>query len=77
MCAQHLGEPNKYLLGEHGLRAGFVAHKVKLLSRHFNLKQFRNLPRFFWEDSPGMVEGCAHLFDRVFLVESNQNFVTE
>jgi hypothetical protein len=72
-----LGEPNKYLLGEHGLKVGFAGHKRKVLTRLFNLRQFKNLPRYFWEDSSGMIEATKHLFNRCFHVESNQNFVTE
>ncbi len=70
-----LGEPNKYLLGEHGLKSGFIEHKVKVLTRLFNLRQFKNLPRYFWEDSRGMLEGCKHLFTNVYLVKSKQEFI--
>lgn len=70
-----IGEPDKYLLGKHGLKSGFANHKAKLLTRLFNLRQFKNLPRYFWEDSQGMIEGCKHLFDRCYRVESNQEFV--
>jgi hypothetical protein len=70
-----IGEPNKYLLGEHGLKSGFANHKCKLLTRLFNLRQFKNLPRFFWEDSKGMIDGTKHLFNRCYHINSNQEFV--
>ena len=48
--------------------------KRRHFARLFNLRQFANLPRFFWEDSRVYVETCRHLFDRVFHVQSEQEF---
>ena len=73
---ENLGEPNKAIMNRHCLRKNAKGYKYRELSKLFNLRQFKDLPRFFWEDSKAMIEECASLFDLCYHVKSNQEFTT-
>lgn len=68
-----LGAPNKLMMRGETLKeyhAPDAALKLRKLSRLFNLQQFKNLPRFFWEDNIKNIEATKHLFTKTFLVHS-------
>jgi hypothetical protein len=74
---ERLGMPNKLILNRQRLRKSAKGYKYRELAKLFNLKQFKNLPRYFWEDSEAFIKETETLFTKCFHVESNQNFVTE
>ncbi len=65
-----LGFPNKLIMRLPGDWSSDAKLKRRELSRLLNLKQFKHLPRFFWEDSPVTVKALRDLFTRTFLIES-------
>lgn len=71
--AEKIGLPDKLLLvGEYypPLKSSDVL-KLPELRRLFNLRQFKGLPRFLWEDSQKNINTLKHLFTKCFLVPSN------
>ena len=70
--AEKIGLPDKLMLvGEHEpplAPSQFL--KRAALVRLFNLKQFRNIPRFFWDDSEKNLEATKDLFTNSFLVKT-------
>ena len=67
---ERLGMPDKLLMRPTGNKEGDAKLKRKQLSRLFNLKQFRHVPRFFWDDNIKNLAACVTLFTKVFHVES-------
>lgn len=65
-----LGAPNKLIMRPMGNMEGDAKLKRRQLQRIFNLRQFKNLPRRFWDDNKKNLEACRHLFDEVFHVPS-------
>lgn len=72
--AQNLGMPDLLIMNSKNEKENLGNWKRRHFSRLFNLRQFRNLPRFFWEDSRQYVESCRDLFTRVYHVRSTQEF---
>jgi hypothetical protein len=65
-----LGAPDKLLMRPEGNKEGDAILKVRALSRLFNLRQFKELPKFFWEDNIKNIEATRHLFTDCFLIPS-------
>lgn len=74
---EHLGEPDKLIMNRWYKKTNTRNFKRSELLKVFNLKQFRNVPRYFWEDTEFFIDSCRDLFTRCYLVQSNQNFITE
>lgn len=72
--ARHLGMPDKLIMNSKNESENLRGFKRRHLARLFNLRQFANLPRYFWEDSRAYVESCRDLFTRVYHVQSDQEF---
>lgn len=66
----NLAQPNKLIMRPAGNMEPDGPLKRKQLMRLFNLKQFRKLPRFFWEDNKKNIAACADLFTRCFHIQS-------
>jgi hypothetical protein len=67
-----LGSPDKLLMRPVDNIEGDAILKRRQLQRLFNLRQFSNLPRRFWEDNQKNIDACNDLFTETFLVKSNQ-----
>ena len=67
---QRLGAPNKIIMRPCGNMDADGPLKRRALQRLFNLRQFQNLPRKFWDDNPKNLLACRDLFDAVFHVPS-------
>jgi hypothetical protein len=72
--ATRLGMPDHLIMNSKNESENLRGFKRRHLARLFNLRQFANLPRFFWEDSLSYVETCRDLFTRVYHVRSDQEF---
>ena len=72
--ARNLGMPNCLIMNSKNESENMQGFKRRHFARLFNLRQFKNLPRYFWEDSRVYVDTCKHLFTRVFHVTSQQEF---
>jgi hypothetical protein len=70
--ASRLGMPNLLLMRPDGNKESDAMLKRRQLQRVFNLKQFSNLPRFFWDDNIINLNHCVDLFTAVFYVPSKQ-----
>jgi hypothetical protein len=66
-----LGQPNKLIMRPRGNMENDGPLKRRQLQRLFNLKQFQNLPRRFWDDNPLNLNACRDLFTEVFHVPSH------
>ncbi len=69
----YLGYPDYLMMRPHGNVEADAMLKRRQLQRLFNLKQFKPLPRFFWEDSAKNIDACRDLFTRCFLIRSANN----
>lgn len=69
--ANYLGLPDKLIMRPVDNHESDDVLKRRQLQRIFNLKQFQNLPRQFWEDNKKNIEACRDLFDSVFYVPSH------
>lgn len=65
-----LGVPNKLIMRPYGDNTPDAKLKRRFLARLFNLRQFKTLPRFFWEDNPLNIAACENLFTRCFFIPS-------
>lgn len=72
--ADKLGLPDMLLLVGERRPPCTAGHLLKLrrLQRLFNLREFQNLPRYFWEDSQRNIEATKHLFTKCFLLTDNR-----
>ena len=70
----HLGKPNKLFMRPEGNMEPDGVLKRKQLIGLLNLKQFRHLPRFFWDDNIKNLAAVSDLFTRVFHVSSQQGY---
>lgn len=68
--AKNLGNPNRIYMRPPGNNEPDGKLKRRVLSRLFNLKQFKHLPRFFWEDNLKNIAACETLFTRCFHIHS-------
>ena len=68
--SRRLGMPNKLIMRPQGNLDNDGKLKHRALSRLFNLKQFRHIPRFFWDDNIKNLAACVTLFTKVFHIES-------
>jgi hypothetical protein len=68
----YLGAPDKLIMRPENNCDVDAQLKRKQLGTLFNLKQFRRLPRFFWDDNTKNLAACAEHFTRVFHVPSKQ-----
>lgn len=66
-----LGMPNKLCMRAVDDTRNDAIIKRQTLSRLFNLRQFKNLPRFFWDDNKINIEACKHLFTKCIHIKSN------
>lgn len=66
-----LGAPDKLIMRPVGNMEADGILKRRQLQRIFNLKQFQNLPKKFWDDNPKNINACRDLFDIVFHVPSH------
>lgn len=71
---EFLGMPDCLIMNDKNESENLSGFKRRHFSRLFNLRQFANVPRFFWEDSRVYVDTCRDLFTRVFHVTSAQEF---
>jgi hydroxymethylpyrimidine pyrophosphatase-like HAD family hydrolase len=69
-----LGMPDLLIMNDKDQRTDMRNYKRRHFARLFNLRQFKHLPRFFWEDSQVYVDTTRDLFTRVFHVRSEQEF---
>ena len=67
---RELATPNKIIMRPYGDNTPDAKLKRRYLSRLFNLRQFANLPRFFWEDNQRNIDACRNLFTRCFYIQS-------
>lgn len=68
----YLGAPNKLLMRPEDERLSPDGQlKRRQLQRIFNLKQFKGLPKFLWEDNKGNIEALHDIFDNVTYVPSH------
>lgn len=74
---ERLGQPDKLITNRWFAKKDMQNFKRAELTKVFNLRQFRNVPRYFWEDTESFIDSCRDLFTRCYLVQSNQNFTTE
>jgi len=65
-----LGNPDKIIMRPYGDNSPDAKLKRRHLARLFNLRQFKHLPRFFWEDNKRNIAACRELFTRCFFVPS-------
>ena len=72
--ARNLGMPDCLIMNAKNESENLRLWKRRHFARLFNLRQFANLPRYFWEDSRTYVETCRDLFTRVYHVKSEQEF---
>ena len=62
--------PNRIIMRPAGNMEADWKLKRRYLQRIVNLKQFRHLPRFLWEDNLQNIYGCANLITRAFHIPS-------
>jgi len=67
-----LGIPDKLIMRPEDNTDGDAVLKYRQLSRFFNLKQFRTLPKFLWEDNLKNIRALLPLFTRAYHIKSNQ-----
>ncbi len=67
-----LGNPDKLLMRPVGNMEDDAVLKRRQLQRLFNLRQFKKLPKRFWEDNAKNIVACRDLFNETFLIQSNQ-----
>lgn len=65
-----LGAPDKLIMRPEGNMEADGVLKARALSRLFNLRQFKGLPRFFWDDNIKNLDATRHLFTDTILVHS-------
>ena len=66
-----LGMPDKLIMRKPGDTTADAKLKRAQLARLFNLRQFQNLTRRFWDDNPRNLESCRDLFNSVFHIPSH------
>lgn len=67
----YLGAPNKLIMRPENELGGDAVLKLRQLQRIFNLRQFKNLPAFLWEDNPKNISTLQHMFTSCFFVPSH------
>lgn len=71
---EYLGMPNKLIMNSKNEKENLNGFKRRELVKVFNLRQFKNLPRYFWEDSKTFIDNCRDMFTRCYHVTSTQEF---
>lgn len=66
-----LGKPDKLIMRPEGNQERDAILKRRQLQRIFNLRQFQNLQRRFWDDNKLNLNACRDLFTSVFHVPSH------